>query len=126
MRFNYKEIADYKFIFDDGTEIILDTLIEDTMCMDNNGTVTFIIKDALVNKEMLEKLYTNKVKKVFRILNIRDEKSGKDLELSYILKDPTINYHEINEAEGVKYVNPTYTIAYYPTFTDSRTKFEIQ
>jgi hypothetical protein len=125
MRFNYKEIADYKFVFIDGTEIILDTITYEDFNLTNYGTVTFIINDALINKELLEKIYSTKVEKVVRMLIVRDEKTGKDLELNYVIKEPSINYNESNDAEGTKYKNPRYIISYHPTFDDSRTKFEI-
>lgn len=99
MRFNYKEIGDYKIIFEDKEEFLLDTLKSESIHVEFEE-VTVRLKDALFNKELINKISTTKISHIKRIIKVRDEKSGKDIYLEYILYNPKVTEYEYFDAEG--------------------------
>ena len=125
MRFNYKEVPDYKFIFKNGVEIVLDTIRKESfqICGKN---VHLQITDALFNEDLIMNLTQNDLKEVIRIVEARDEISGKDFNIEYVMISPSCNYYEITSAEDAEYHEALYSIhmPYFDRTSDQ--KFEIR
>ena len=125
MRFNYKEIPDYKFVFKNGIEIVLNTIRRESfqICEKN---VLLQITDALFNGDLIMNLTQNDLKEVIRIVEARDENSGKDFNIEYVMISPSCNYCEITSAEDTEYHEAHYSIhlPYFERTSDQ--KFEIR
>ena len=125
MRFNYKEVPDYKFIFKNGIEIVLDTIRRETfqICEKN---VLLQITDALFNGDLIMNLTQNDLKEVIRIVEARDEISGKDFNIEYVMISPSCDYCEITSAEDTEYHEARYSIHLPHLERTSDQKFEIR
>lgn len=124
MRFNYKEIPDYKFVFENGEEFLLDTLKSEQF--EILGEISACITDALFNEELIKNLAYSKLKEVIRIVPARDEITGKDFDMEYVIKSPICKYSEITSAKDNKYHTAYYSIHTDWIKKDSEKKFEIR
>ncbi|MBQ4060578.1 MAG: hypothetical protein IJD46_00995 [Bacilli bacterium] len=108
MRYAEKEIANYKIIFENGQEFLLDTLIKERVTL-TSKSISIEIEDCLFNPILIKELYNSNIKKLIRLQDVRSETSGKDTIFTMIIDRPWGSLDiKKDDAEGTEYIKYCY------------------
>lgn len=112
-----KEIADYKIVFKNGAEYLIDTLSQEEFNV-KQKKLEIKIFTPVINPSLIEDIYNSKIKTIIRLQPVRIVETGKDKILQTELFNPELLLKMKRNAEGTNF------IYYELTFSVSKTEIK--